>query len=44
MKLTLWQQFSSNHSGSYRIVGMFGSTAEAEKAALSKDCPIIAQI
>lgn len=44
MKLTLWQQFSSNHSGSYRIVGMFGSTAEAEKAALSKDCPITAQI
>lgn len=33
MRLTLWQQFSSNHSGSYRIVGSFDSPAKAEKVA-----------
>lgn len=33
MRLSIWQQFSSNHSSVYRIVGTFGSPAEAEEAA-----------
>ncbi|MBZ0308146.1 MAG: hypothetical protein K8I82_18920 [Anaerolineae bacterium] len=33
MKLTLWQQFSSNHSGSFEIVGRFDSPARAQEVA-----------
>jgi hypothetical protein len=33
MKITLWQQFSSNHSGSFTVVGNFGTPEEAEKIA-----------
>jgi hypothetical protein len=32
MKLMLWQQFSSNHSGSFAIVGLFDTTEQAEQA------------
>ena len=33
MKVTLWQQFSSNHSGSFNIVGVFDTPQAAKKAA-----------
>lgn len=32
MKLTIWQQFSSNHSASYTVVGVFASVQEAKQA------------
>jgi hypothetical protein len=32
MKLSLWQQFSSNHSGSYTIVGAFDTPEVAQNA------------
>jgi hypothetical protein len=32
MKLSIWQQFSSNHSNSFTLVGVFPSAAKAEKA------------
>jgi hypothetical protein len=33
MKLTLWQQFSSNHSSHFTIIGAFPSEDEAQQAA-----------
>jgi hypothetical protein len=33
MKLTIWQQFSSNHSSHFHIVGVFDTSAAAQKAA-----------
>jgi hypothetical protein len=33
MKLSLWQQFSSNHSASFSLVGHFKTAQEAENAA-----------
>jgi hypothetical protein len=33
MRLSLWQQFSSNHSADFVVVGRFKSSDEAEKAA-----------
>lgn len=33
MKLTLWQQFSSNHSSSFTVVGTFESPQKAQSAA-----------
>ena len=33
MKLTIWQQFSSNHSSGFSVVGKFKSVEEANKAA-----------
>jgi hypothetical protein len=33
MKLTIWQQFSSNHSASFTVVGKFESVEKAEKTA-----------
>lgn len=33
MKLTMWQQFSSNHSSSFTIVGTFESPERAQSAA-----------
>jgi hypothetical protein len=33
MKVSLWQQFSSNHSSEFTVVGRFGSEQEAEDAA-----------
>jgi hypothetical protein len=33
MKITLWQQFSSNHSGYFSIVGVFDTPEKAKKAA-----------
>lgn len=33
MKLSIWQQFSSNHSSSFTVVGEFATRIEAEKAA-----------
>jgi hypothetical protein len=32
MKLTVWQQFSSNHSNGFTLVGVFPSAAKAQKA------------
>ena len=32
MKVTLWQQFSSNHSSHFKIVGVFDAPGDAEKA------------
>jgi hypothetical protein len=32
MKITLWQQFSSNHSNGFTLVGVFPSVAQAKKA------------
>jgi|GEM_PF-5023586 len=32
MKLSIWQQFSSNHSASYTVVGMFESVEKAQQA------------
>src|SRR5689334_9450882 len=32
MQLTLWQQFSSNHSAAYTVVGEFPTSAYAEAA------------
>lgn len=32
MKLSLWQQFSSNHSASFRLVGQFESEVAAQQA------------
>jgi hypothetical protein len=32
MKLTIWQQFSSNHSGNYTIVGIFATSDDAKHA------------
>jgi hypothetical protein len=38
MKVTLWQQFSSNHSASFTVVGQFESPEKAEEtAALIRD-------
>jgi hypothetical protein len=33
MRLTLWQQFSSNHSTSYTLVGVFPTPEKAQQAA-----------
>lgn len=33
MKLSIWQQFSSNHSGAFTLIGTFESVKEAEHAA-----------
>jgi hypothetical protein len=33
MKISIWQQFSSNHSASYTVIGKFGTAQEAEAAA-----------
>lgn len=33
MKLSIWQQFSSNHSAYFSVVGTFSSTEEAQRAA-----------
>ena len=33
MRLTLWQQFSSNHSSNFTVVGQFASPKQAESAA-----------
>lgn len=33
MRLSLWQQFSSNHSSSFRVVGVFEDAVTAQKAA-----------
>ena len=33
MKVTLWQQFSSNHSSHFHIVGVFDTAEAAQKAA-----------
>ena len=33
MKVSIWHQFSSNHSGSFDIVGVFSSREAAQKAA-----------
>lgn len=33
MKLSIWQQFSSNHSNDFTVVGKFISAEEAQKAA-----------
>jgi hypothetical protein len=33
MRLSLWQQFSSNHSASFSLVGQFRTAQEAENAA-----------
>jgi hypothetical protein len=33
MKITLWQQFSSNHSASFTVVGVFEDADKAEEAA-----------
>jgi hypothetical protein len=33
MKLTLWQQFSSNHSAAFTVVGVFADADKAEAAA-----------
>lgn len=35
MKITLWQQFSSNHSASFTVVGTFESADQAESVAAS---------
>src|SRR5579871_721435 len=32
MKVSIWQQFSSNHSGAYFVVGVFASDGEARRA------------
>jgi hypothetical protein len=32
MKLTLWQQFSSNHSANFTVVGQFETVEEAQRA------------
>jgi hypothetical protein len=32
MKLSLWQQFSSNHSGAYTVVGAFATPDKAQNA------------
>jgi hypothetical protein len=43
MKITLWQQFSSNHSASFTVVGLFEAPEKAEAmAALIRD--IVEQI
>ncbi len=34
MKISIWQQFSSNHSASFTLVGLFKSYADAEAAAV----------
>src|SRR5688572_22745233 len=33
MKISIWQQFSSNHSSDFTVVGEFSSRVEAEHAA-----------
>jgi hypothetical protein len=33
MEINVWQQFSSNHSNSFTVVGQFPSEADADKAA-----------
>lgn len=33
MRLSIWQQFSSNHSGSFHLVGKFNSVQAAQQAA-----------
>jgi hypothetical protein len=33
MKLTIWQQFSSNHSNGFTVVGQFATQGDAKKAA-----------
>ena len=33
MKITVWQQFSSNHSSRFTIVGVFNTLTVAENAA-----------
>ena len=32
MKISIWQQFSSNHSANFELVGQFPTVEEAEKA------------
>ncbi len=32
MRISLWQQFSSNHSGSYHVIGTFKTTEDAQVA------------
>ena len=34
MKVSIWQQFSSNHSASYTVVGLFESSDTAQQTAL----------
>lgn len=34
MRLSIWRQFSSNHSGSFTLVGEFASVEQAEQAAI----------
>ena len=43
MKVSIWQQFSSNHSANYMIVGVF-DTANAAKDAGEKTLKIITEI
>src|SRR5258708_2887023 len=33
MRISIWQQFSSNHSADFIIVGTFNSVSEAEQSA-----------
>ncbi|MBZ0315592.1 MAG: hypothetical protein K8L91_04170 [Anaerolineae bacterium] len=33
MRISIWQQFSSNHSSKFTIVGRFGTEQEAEAVA-----------
>ncbi len=34
MRISIWQQFSSNHSGGFNLIGQFETIEEAEKAYL----------
>lgn len=33
MRISIWQQFSSNHSSGFTVVGEFATRSEAENAA-----------
>jgi hypothetical protein len=33
MRMSIWQQFASNHSSSFTVIGQFASEVDAEKAA-----------
>jgi hypothetical protein len=43
MKLSIWQQFSSNHSGTFELVGYF-STPEDAMAAYTKLMPFLKEL